>query len=59
VIPVVNFYITEVGVLFVGHGTTEVQSRAHLPGIRSRRNSWVWNGEAISQCRDIKERVQT
>jgi hypothetical protein len=30
--PVVNFYITEVKVLFPGHRTIEVKSRAHLPG---------------------------
>jgi hypothetical protein len=56
---VVNLYIAEVRVLFAGHGTIEVQSRARLPGIRGRRSGWVWNGEAVGRCRDIKARVQT
>jgi hypothetical protein len=30
----VNLYITELWVLFVGHKTMEVQSRARLPGNR-------------------------
>jgi hypothetical protein len=33
--PVVNLYIVEVRVLFAGHRTIEVQSRARLP-----RNPW-------------------
>jgi hypothetical protein len=51
-------YIVEVTVLFAGHGTTKVQSRARLPGIHGRRSFWVWNGEAFGRCRDKRARVQ-
>jgi hypothetical protein len=47
-IPIVNLYIAELRVLFIGHGTIEVQSRSHLSGIRGRRSVLVWNFTSIT-----------
>jgi hypothetical protein len=45
-------------VLFAGHRTMEVQSRARLPG-NPRSEKWLgMEWEAVGRSRDIKARVQ-